>query len=125
MAAGNWVPELVEMAGGVNLFGEAGAHSPWMQWQELVDADPDVILIAPCGFDLERTSSEMYWLTNRPEWPKLRAVREGRVYLADGNQFFNRPGPRVVESLQILAEVLHPQAFEPKLAGAAWRAVSS
>ena len=125
MAAGNWVPELVEMAGGLNLFGEAGAHSPWMQWRDLVDADPDVILIAPCGFDLERTESEMYWLTNRPEWPKLQAVRAGRVYVADGNQFFNRPGPRVVESLQILAEILHPQIFEPKLAGAAWRAVAA
>jgi iron complex transport system substrate-binding protein len=121
MAAGNWVPELVEMAGGVNLFGEAGAHSPWMQWQELVDADPDVILITPCGFDLERTFSEMYWLTDRPEWSKLRAVEAGKVYLADGNQYFNRPGPRIVESLQILAEILHPEAFEPKLAGAAWR----
>ncbi|HTW64095.1 MAG TPA: cobalamin-binding protein [Bryobacteraceae bacterium] len=121
MAAGNWVPELVEMAGGVNLFGEAGAHSPWMQWQELTDADPDVILIAPCGFDLERTCSEMYWLTNRPEWATLRAVRRGQVYLADGNQYFNRPGPRIAESLQVLAEILHPDVFEPMLAGAAWR----
>jgi iron complex transport system substrate-binding protein len=121
MAAGNWVPELVEMAGAANLFGQAGAHSPWMDWQQLVDADPDVIITMPCGFDLARTNAEMYWLTDRPEWPKLRAVRTGQVYLADGNQYFNRPGPRLVESLQILAEILHPEAFEPVLEGLAWQ----
>jgi iron complex transport system substrate-binding protein len=121
MAAGNWVPELVAMAGAVNLFGEAGAHSPWMTWQQLVESDPDAIITMPCGFDLERTSIEMYWLTDRPEWPKLRAVETGQVYLADGNQYFNRPGPRLVESLQILAEILHPEAFAPELEGSAWR----
>ncbi len=121
MAAGNWVPELVEMAGAVNLFGQAGAHSPWMTWQQLVDSDPDVIITMPCGFDLERTCAEMYWLTDRPEWRKLRAVHLGQVYLADGNQYFNRPGPRLVESLQILAEILHPEAFSPALEGAGWR----
>jgi iron complex transport system substrate-binding protein len=121
MAAGNWVPELVEMAGAVNLFGQAGLHSPWMTWPELVDSDPDVIISMPCGFDLARTCSEMYWLDRRPEWPKLRAVQTGQVYLADGNQYFNRPGPRIVESLQILAEILHPEAFEPAHEGAAWR----
>jgi iron complex transport system substrate-binding protein len=109
------------MAGAVNLFGQAGAHSPWMTWQQLVDADPDVIITMPCGFDLARTGAEMYWLTDRPEWPKLRAVRTGQVYLADGNQYFNRPGPRIVESLRILAEILHPEAFDRALEGAAWR----
>jgi iron complex transport system substrate-binding protein len=122
MAAGNWVPELVEMAGAVNLFGEAGAHSPWMSWRQLVDSDPEVIIVTPCGFNLQRTCTEMYWLENRPEWPKLRAVQNGRVYLADGNQYFNRPGPRLAESLQILAEILHPRAFGPSLQGRAWRA---
>jgi len=121
MAAGNWVPELVEMAGAINLFGEAGAHSPWMSWRQLVDADPDVIITMPCGFDLQRTGAEMYWLTDRPEWSRLRAVRTGQVFLADGNRYFNRPGPRLVESLQILAEILHPEAFEPALEGVAWR----
>jgi iron complex transport system substrate-binding protein len=121
MAAGNWVPELIEMAGGVNLFGQAGAHSPWMTWKQLMDADPDVIITMPCGFDLNRTSAEMYWLTERPEWRKLRAVEIGQVYLADGNQYFNRPGPRLVDSLQILAEILHPEAFEPTHEGLAWR----
>ena len=94
MAAGNWMPELVEMAGGVNLFGEAGKHSPWMRWEDLADRDPDVIVVSPCGFDIERTRREMPWLTDRPGWRVLNAVRNGRVYFTDGNQFFNRPGPR-------------------------------
>jgi iron complex transport system substrate-binding protein len=121
MAAGNWTPELIEMAGGVNLFGEAGKHSPWMTWEALVAADPDVIVIAPCGFDLARTEQEIYWMTERPGWSGLCAVQTGRVYLADGNQYFNRPGPRVVETLQILVEMLHgPVAPET---GARWRAL--
>jgi iron complex transport system substrate-binding protein len=108
MAAGNWVPELVEMAGGVNLFGEAGRHSPWMNWEQLVAADPEVIVVMPCGWDPARAEPEMHWLTARPEWAELRAVRASRVHLVDGNQYFNRPGPRLVESLEILAAILHP-----------------
>jgi iron complex transport system substrate-binding protein len=108
MAGGNWVPELVEMAGGVNLFGEAGKHSPWMSWEDLVAADPEVIVIMPCGWDPDRTRPEMHWLTDRPEWARLRAVRKTQVHLTDGNQYFNRPGPRLVESLAILAAILHP-----------------
>ena len=108
MAAGNWMPQLVEMAGGVNLFGEAGKHSPWMTFEQLIDKDPDVIFVSPCGFDIARTMQEMNLLSGRGEWNSLSAVRNGRVYVADGNAFFNRPGPRLVESLEILAEVLHP-----------------
>jgi len=121
MASGNWVPELVELANGENLFGAAGNHSPWMSWDELVAADPDVIVTMPCGFDLDRTREEMYWLTDRPEWKRLRAVQNHEVYLVDGNQYMNRPGPRIVESLQILAEIMHPDVFEPVLEGGAWR----
>ncbi len=111
MAAGNWMPELVEMAGGINLFGEAGKHSPWMTWEDLVQKEPNVIVVLPCGFDIKRTRKEMQALTRQAEWSRLRAVRNGRVYLTDGNQYFNRPGPRLVESLEILAEVLHPAVF--------------
>lgn len=125
MAAGNWVPELVDLAAAENLFGEAGLHSPWMTWDKLLASDPDVIITMPCGFDLARTRQEMYWLTERPGWTKLRAVRNGQVYLTDGNQYMNRPGPRVVESLQILAEILHPELFEPKLEGPAWARYTS
>ena len=120
MAAGNWMPELVALAGGVNLFGEARRHSPWMTWEALVAADPDVVLVSPCGFDLERTAEEMAPLTSSAGWRELRAVRAGRVYLADGNAYFHRPGPRLVESLEILAEVLHPGAFAFGHEGGGW-----
>jgi len=111
MAAGNWVPELVELGGGLNLFGEAGKHSPWLNWEAVRDHDPEVVVILPCGFDVSRTWREMPALANRPDWQKLRAVRTGRVFIADGSQYFNRPGPRLVESLEILAELLHPGVF--------------
>ena len=121
MAAGNWMPELVEMGGGVNLFGEAGKHSPWMTWAQLCERDPDVLLILPCGFDIARSRQEMHLLTGRPEWPRLKAVRAGRMFLCDGNQYFNRPGPRLVESLEILAELLHPEAFAFGHEGTGWQ----
>lgn len=111
MAAGNWVPELVELAGGLNLFGDAGKHSPWLNWEAVREHDPEIIVVMPCGFDLARTRQEIAALTNRPDWAKLRAVKKGRVFLTDGNQFFNRPGPRLVESLEILAELFHPDIF--------------
>ncbi|HKJ24660.1 MAG TPA: ABC transporter substrate-binding protein, partial [Myxococcota bacterium] len=121
MGAGNWMPELVTMAGGEPLFGEPGEHSPWLEWPALVDADPDVIVVVPCGFDLARSEAEMPALAARPGWTELRAVRQGRVFLADGNAYFNRPGPRIADSLEILAEILHPGRFPARLRGAAWR----
>jgi iron complex transport system substrate-binding protein len=120
MAAGNWMPELVAMAGGVNIFGEAGRHSPWMTWEALCHTDPDVILILPCGYDISESRRNMPALTRRPEWPDLRAVTTGRVYIADGNQYFNRPGPRLAESLEILAELLHPERFGFGHEGVGW-----
>ena len=120
MAAGNWMPELVALAGGVNLFGEARRHSPWMTWEALRASDPDVILVSPCGFDLRRTAEEMGPLTSAAGWRDLRAVRAGRVYLADGNAYFHRPGPRLVESLEIVAETLHPGAFDFGHEGRGW-----
>lgn len=120
MAAGNWMPELVEMAGGLNLFGEAGKHSPWMSWEELVAADPDVIFISPCGFDIARTLEEAHLLSGKPEWRKLKAARSNCVFVADGNQYFNRPGPRLVESLEILAETLHPEMVHFCHEGEGW-----
>jgi iron complex transport system substrate-binding protein len=120
MAAGNWVPELVEMAGGENLFGEAGKHAPWMTWDELAEADPDVIVVLPCGYDITRTHQDMPILEAKPGWRDLRAVREGRVVIADGNQYFNRPGPRVAESLEIMAEICHPGALDYGHAGKGW-----
>lgn len=112
MAAGNWVPELVELAGGVNLFGEAGRHSPWLQWGEITQADPDVLVLLPCGFGIGRTLEELHVMIERPGWQSLKAVQHGQVYITDGNQYFNRSGPRLVESLEILAEVFHPDMFD-------------
>jgi len=106
MAAGNWTPELIAMAGGVDVFGKAGIHSPWIEWGDLLAKNPDVIVIAPCGFDIPRTRGELHWLTNRPDFAKLT----GRICVADGNQYFNRPGPRVVETLEIIAAMLHETA---------------
>jgi iron complex transport system substrate-binding protein len=114
------MPELVAMAGGVNLFGEAGRHSPWMRWEDLVAADPDIILVLPCGFDIVRARREMSALTTRVEWPSLAAVTSGRVYLLDGSQFFNRPGPRLADSLEILAELFHPDEFSIGCHGTGW-----
>ena len=120
MNAGNWVPDLVEIAGGENLFGYAGAHSTDMTWEALVESDPDVIAVLPCGFDIERTRREMPALISTPGWNDLRAVREKRVYLTDGNQYFNRPGPRLVESAEIFAEILHPGEFDFGHKGTGW-----
>lgn len=123
MSAGNWVPELVELSGGTNLFGEAGKHSPWMTWEQLADSDPDVIAVMPCGFDIERTRRELPPLLNQPGWNDLSAVRQNRVFLVDGNQFFNRPGPRLVESAEILAEILHPGDFDFGHSGIGWERI--
>lgn len=120
MTGGNWMPELVDLAGGRSLFGIAGRHSPMQSFAELVAADPEVIFVAPCGFDIARTLTEMPVLTGKKEWPGLRAVRSGNVFIADGNQYFNRPGPRLLDSLRILAEVLHPGLFPPEHEGGGW-----
>ncbi|NQV23039.1 MAG: cobalamin-binding protein [Rhodopirellula sp.] len=120
MPAGNWIPELVELAGGRSLLSVASKHSPWMSWDELVNADPDFIVIMPCGFGIERTKQELHLLTEHPQWLGLKAVRNNHVYLTDGHQYFNRPGPRVVESAEILAEILHGPTFNFGHEGAGW-----
>jgi iron complex transport system substrate-binding protein len=120
MAAGNWMPELVELAGATNLFGQAGKHSPWMTWEELIEKEPDIILVTPCGFDNKRTLEEMHLIEQQPHYSALKAVRNKRVYVADGNQYFNRPGPRLIDSLEIMAEILYPQLFNFGHEGTAW-----
>lgn len=120
MVAGNWHPELVTMANAENLLGVAGEHAPAIDWETFRASDPDIIVVAPCGFDLTRTRTEMPALRALPGWAELRAVRSGQVVLADGNGFFNRPGPRVVETLEILAEFLHPERFRFGHEGTAW-----
>jgi iron complex transport system substrate-binding protein len=125
MAAGNWMPELIVMAGGINLFGEAGKHSPWMSFDQLFAQDPDIIIVSPCGFGIERTQEEMHLLQNHPGWNDLKAAKNKSVYVCDGNQYFNRPGPRVLESLEILAEIFHPKTFAQKHHGTGWVSADS
>ena len=120
MAAGNWVPELVERAGGVDVLGRAGEHSGGLSIEALAAADPDVIAVMPCGWDIERSRREMPPLAAHPAWPRLSAVRNGRVFMTDGNQYFNRPGPRVVESAEILADILHPERCDFGHHGRGW-----
>jgi iron complex transport system substrate-binding protein len=111
MLGGMWMPELISRAGGVPLVTRPGDHAPTLTRDALVALEPDVVLIKPCGFALDRTIEELSLLRTVLPWPSWRAVGDGRVYVADGNAYFNRPGPRIVESLEILAACLHPQAF--------------
>jgi iron complex transport system substrate-binding protein len=120
MSGGNWMPTLITLAGGRDLLGVEDAHSPFLSWDDLVDADPDVVVIAPCGFDIDRTLREMLVLERREAWMRLKAVRNGRVYIGDGNAFFNRPGPQLAETAEILAEILHPSVFHFGHQGRGW-----
>lgn len=124
MAAGNWVPELVELAGGTNLFGKAGKHSPWLNLEELCKENPEIIIVMPCGFNIEKTIQEMSALIKRKEWSNLTAVRNKNVYVVDGNQYFNRPGPRIIDSLEILAEIIHPEIFNFGYKNKGWKIFS-
>jgi iron complex transport system substrate-binding protein len=120
-AMGNWGPELVAIAGGENLLGSPGEHSTTTPWQAVLDADPDVLIVTPCGFSLARAEREMHVIAAQPGYSQLSAARAGRVFVADGNLYFNRSSPSLFETPEILAEMLHPDAFEPLHEGTAWR----
>ncbi|MFT7679890.1 MAG: iron complex transport system substrate-binding protein [Planctomycetota bacterium] len=111
MVGGLWMPQLVELAGGEALVTKIGEHAPTLDLEALAALDPDVVLIKPCGFGLERTKKELPLLQSMLPWDSWSAVQDGRVYLTDGNAYFNRPGPRLVESLEILAACTHPKTF--------------
>jgi len=127
MLAANWMPDLIHLAGGRQPRMAAGQHSTYADWTEIAEFSPQVIVIMPCGFDLERTIAEAQVLPGVPGWSTLVAVLEGRVFAADGNAYFNRSGPRLVDSLQILAHLFHPELFPPPLAEPqqAWRRLVS
>ncbi|MBV8772212.1 MAG: cobalamin-binding protein [Deltaproteobacteria bacterium] len=125
MIAANWIPELVTIAGGENLFGEAGQHSPTVDFNSLAQQDPDVIVLMPCGFNIDRTAAELDALARRPGWIQLKAVRKQQVFLTDGNQYFNRPGPRIVDSTEIMSEILRPDFFHFGHEGTGWRRLGS
>jgi iron complex transport system substrate-binding protein len=120
-AMGNWGPELVELAGGTNVLGVTGEHSTTTAWESVREADPEVLVVAPCGFGLQRALSEVHLLSAQPGWNELRAVRAGRVFVADGNLYFNRSGPLMFDTPEILAEMLHPNEFAPNHRGQVWR----
>lgn len=120
MVAGNWTPELLLLAGADDVLGAPAAHAGAIPFERLAEVDPDVIWVTPCGFDLARTRAEMAALACNAVWPGLRAVRDGNVFLGDGNALFNRPGPRVAETLECLAEAMHPNAFRFGHEGTGW-----
>lgn len=123
MTAANWIPELVNLAGGQSKFSVIGQPSTIISWENLLNSNPDIIVFMPCGFDLNRSRQEAQLFTQHRDWQKLHAVQSGRVYITDGNAFFNRPGPRLADSLEILAEILHPEIFDYGYKGTAWDAL--
>lgn len=109
---GHWVPEMVRIAGGFDKLGREGADSVRLRWEDVVEWKPEVLIVMPCGFGLEKAVDEARRLTGYPGWNDLPAVRNGRVYAVDANSYFARPGPRVVEGTELLAHLLHPELFE-------------
>ena len=122
--AGHWVPEQIDNAGGIPLLAEAGEHTTAMPWQAVLDARPDVLLLLPCGLPPERTIAEAHLLTSQPGWSELPAVRAGEVWVLDGPAYFNRPGPRVVRGVEVLAHVLHGIDVDPPVTTAEARRLS-
>ncbi len=110
-SAGHWVPEMVRRAGGEELFAAPGERSARLSWEEVFEADPEVLVLMPCGFDADRTVREAQILPGLDGWQELSAVRNGRVWAVDANSYFSRPAPRLVEGVEILARILHPGGF--------------
>ena len=120
MVSGNWIPELVNVAGGKSILAEAGKHSPYVEWEAILEVDPEIIVVMPCGFPIERTMREIDIILNQPGFAAMQAVKNNRLYIADGNQYFNRPGPRIVDSIEIIAEIVHPKLFNFGYEGNGW-----
>lgn len=107
-SSGHWNPELVALAGGREVIGRAGERSERVAWDRIAAADPEAILVAACGFGVDRAEAELARIADRPEWRDLRAVQTGRVALTDGSAYFSRPGPRLEASIRVAAAFLHP-----------------
>ena len=112
MVAGHWMPGIVDLAGGRYDLAERGARSRPREWTEILEYDPDVLVLAPCGFDIDQTVENVADLTDREGWDELTAVRNDDVYVMDGHHYVNRPGPRLVDTLEFLAGILHPDRFD-------------
>jgi iron complex transport system substrate-binding protein len=119
-AMGNWGPELVEIANAELLIGSKGEHSAAIEWKQVLDADPEYLIVAPCGFDLARTLGERHVLEALPGWSGLRAVREGKLAYADGNLLFNRSGMTVSRTAEVIAEILHGAVLTRSGEGSEW-----
>ena len=111
MCGGHWVPEMVELAGGVNCFGDKESGSFRLEWPEVVESQPEVIIMMPCGFDVKRILQDMPLVAEREGWASLPAVRNNRVYVIDASAYTSRSGPRLVVGLEIMAEMIHPELF--------------
>jgi iron complex transport system substrate-binding protein len=109
--SGHWVPEMVRIAGGVDGLGQERSDSIRIEWEDVLQWQPEVMIITPCGYDLEKTIEVSGGLSNYPGWSELPAVREAQVYAVDANSYFARPGPRVVDGTELLAHLIHPEAF--------------
>jgi iron complex transport system substrate-binding protein len=109
--SGHWVPEMVRIAGGVDGLGQEGSDSIRIEWEDVLRWQPEVMIITPCGYDLEKTIEVSGGLSKYPGWSELPAVREAQVYAVDANSYFARPGPRVVDGTELLAHLIHPEAF--------------
>lgn len=120
MVAGNWTPEMIEIAGGRSVLATPGKHSPFIDFDRIKEADPDILVIMPCGFSIPRTLQEMNLLLELPGCADLKAVKNNRIFVADGNQYFNRSGPRIVDSIEILAEIINPKMFNFGYEGRGW-----
>ena len=121
MIAGNWIPEMVEIAGGTNLMGKPGSNSHWVKFKEIEKFNPEIIFFIPCGFGIKKTKQELdNYLKKNKSFSTLKAYKNNKLFIGDGNQFFNRPGPRLVESLEILAEIMHPKIFNFKHKNKGW-----
>jgi len=113
--AGHWVPDMVEAAGGIDVLAKAGTTSRTLDWDTLAAAEPDVIVLMPCGFTIPRTRTEVATLTDHPRWKSLPAVRRGDVYLVDALSYFSRPGPRLIDGVEQLAAIFHPACYDHHL----------
>ena len=111
MCGGHWVPEMVDMAGGVNCFGDKESGSSRLEWPEVVDSQPEVIIMMPCGFDVKRILQDMPLMAEKEGWASLPAVQNNRVYVIDASAYSSRSGPRLVVGLEIMAEMIHPELF--------------
>ena len=121
MAAGNWIPDMVKIAGGNELFGINNKNSHWIDFKSVRDFNPEVIIFMPCGYNLLQTQRDVASLfENNVNWKNLSAYKNKKLYLVDGNQYFNRPGPRIVDSLEILAEIFNPDVFNYGYKGNGW-----